>query len=85
MRGDPHPQRGGTKCKRGAPYICRIKLISDDDYRFCAAREPYFQTVHGPLDPSLEYDGAAAAATAYVADADALGAWDAAMAEDDDN
>jgi hypothetical protein len=50
-----------------------------------AAREPYFQTVHGPLDPSLEYDGAAAAATAYVADADALGAWDAAMAEDDGN
>ena len=34
---------------------------------------------------SLEYDGAAAAAAACGADAGALGAWDAAMAEDDRN
>ena len=34
------PAEGGHQMLRGAPYICEIKLISDDDHRHSALSSP---------------------------------------------
>ena len=71
---DPHPRRVGTKIIRVAPQV-GIKKIGQ-------TKRHHFLACHQDLDPSLEHDGAAAAAAAYAADAGALDAWDAAMVDD---
>ena len=72
---DPHPRRVGTK-------IMRVRSASRHKKRAHHTSLTQSPRSSHHSHPSLEHDGAAAAAAAYAADAGALDAWDAAMADD---